>query len=98
MWWCGDSESTTHAVGQKLASPWGLLDLHGNAGEWVGDWYAAFTSAALTDPTGPAAGTSRVIRGGNWNAAAGDCRSAHRAYDLPNNRKDLTGFRLARSR
>jgi len=37
----------------------------------------------------------RVIRGGNWNNNARNCRSANRNRNNPNNRNNNIGFRVA---
>jgi formylglycine-generating enzyme len=51
----------------------GLYDLSGNVKEWVGDWYAEkYDPNDLIDPKGPATGTCRVIRGGDWRATYRD--------------------------
>ena len=48
----------------KGASPYGLLDMTGNAREWTD---SALRPYPLTDPTGGTEGaTSRVTRGGSW--------------------------------
>lgn len=96
MWWCGNAGGSTHPVGLKAANGWGLHDVHGNVWELVPDWYAPFSTAAVTDPTGPATGSARVGRGGDWGLGAAWCRSAQRAYGPPETRVPGLGFRLAR--
>ena len=53
--------------------------------EWVSDWFAtdAYATAAIRDPTGPASGTNRVIRGGGFGAPARMLRSSYRAQADP---------------
>jgi len=65
-------------------NPFGLRNMLGNVWEFVSDYYAedAFAmypeSQLIKDPTGPATGTERVIRGGSFNSDAFDVRSATR--------------------
>ncbi len=98
MWWCHNSDSTTHPVGLKQPNAYGLYDVHGNVWEWVGDWYGEYPTEAVTDPQGPAVGSERVARGGGWFSRARHCRFAYRNYLPPAARDGDLGFRLARSR
>lgn len=43
-------------------------------------------------------GTNRVIRGGNWNSNAQNCRSAYRNNNSPDNRNNNVGFRVLAAR
>lgn len=58
-------EVWSHAVGQKKPNPWGFYDMHGNAWEWVEDWYGSYEYAGgQRDPKGNEKGIFRVTRGG----------------------------------
>ncbi len=39
-------------------------------------------------------GMYRVVRGGSWNSASVNCRSAYRNQNVPDNRNNDIGFRL----
>jgi len=71
--------------------------VHGNVWEWCWDHYGEYPAGPLVDPTGPAWGASRVIRGGGWNTVARQCRSATRHYYEPDNYCYVLGLRVARS-
>jgi sulfatase modifying factor 1 len=85
--WCADNANEErHTVGEKKPNAWGLYDMHGNVSEWVLDQYdeagykhvegdSATTEAAFNKPTKL---YPRVVRGGSWELAAEDCRSASR--------------------
>jgi formylglycine-generating enzyme required for sulfatase activity len=99
--WYGEDFSSggTHPVGSKLPNPWGLYDVHGNAWEWVQDFYdpAYYSVSPSVDPTGPDQGTERVVRGGSWHVTADDWRSAFRRDYAPDYRGISIGFRVVRT-
>lgn len=72
----------TTPVGYFAPNGYGLYDMAGNIFAWCWDWYGK-PYAGGTDPRGPASGTSRVIRGGNWNYLAiyARCAYRHSYYD-----------------
>ena len=88
--------SQTRDVGYYVANPWGFFDMHGNVLEWTADWYQAAypTGNPVVDPTGPASGSRRVVRGGSWNYVGTSLRSAKRGINAPGFRYNYIGFRV----
>ena len=97
-WYNVNSKIKTHTVATRKPNAWGLYDMHGNVEEWVADyWTSSLGTSSVTDPKGPAVGSSRVWRGGSWNGLAQDLRSAIRnIYDPGYSYGDL-GLRLSRT-
>ena len=96
-WHRGNADGKNHPVGTKAANALGFHDMIGNAWEWVNDWYSEYTRAPQTDPTGPASGTARIIRGGYFDFEQGFCRASLRySIDSPDF-GNSTGFRVARN-
>jgi formylglycine-generating enzyme required for sulfatase activity len=85
----------TSPVGSFAANGYGLCDMAGNVQEWCWDWYGT-PYAGGTDPTGPASGTNRVIRGGLWFQYAILCRCANRTYVVPGNQNNGSGLRCVK--
>lgn len=85
----------TTSVGSYGPNAWGLYDMHGNVWEWCQDWYGDYPGGSMTDPQGPAMGSSRAYRGGSWRTIASGCKSAIRLQDYPTTAYDIVGFRVA---
>jgi len=85
----------TTRVGAYAPNPFGLYDTHGNLWEWCQDHYDGnyYRQGVTTDPTGPAEGTRRVLRGGSWHSDAPWCRSAYRCSDGETSVQNWYGFR-----
>jgi len=93
----GGCVGSTTAVGSYPAgaSPYGVLDMIGNAVEWVSDWYGSGYYAASPDrnPRGPDSGSERMLRGGGWGSSLAVPRIALRYYTDPFKRGKSFGFR-----
>ena len=98
-WFEHSSNGQTNPVGQKIANPLGLHDMHGNVWEWVSDWYSPsfYSESPPQNPTGPVVGSERVARGGSWIYGTSACRSSLRARAAEATADFTLGFRVARN-
>ncbi|MBU0617884.1 MAG: formylglycine-generating enzyme family protein, partial [Planctomycetes bacterium] len=83
---------------QNAQSYYGCYDMSGSVLEWCNDWYLStyYSSSPGSNPTGPATGSYRVLRGGGWYSSVRYCRAAIRAWSsdgLP--QQPVLGFRCA---
>ncbi len=93
-----DSYPGSAPVGSFPSNHKGIFDLGGNVAEWVNDYYGiefSLSMAADIDPSGPAKGDIRVIRGASWrHSSITELRLSFRDYGI--DPRDDVGFRIAR--
>jgi serine/threonine protein phosphatase PrpC/formylglycine-generating enzyme required for sulfatase activity len=94
------------AVGSRPGnvSAYGVLDMAGNASEWVWDWYAdnyyESLSAGYSNPQGPASPgpeALKVVRGGSWADSGVIARTVHRIAVAQDHSNKSIGFRCVYS-
>jgi formylglycine-generating enzyme len=98
-----ESRGTTPVGGfDNGASPYGCRGMAGNVYDWCADWYDKdwyrAEDRSNDNPTGPAQGVSRVVRGGSWDCNPALARAAHRSHLPPHSQVDILGFRLVCAR
>lgn len=95
----GQCQSDTTEVGRYPdgASPYGVLDMSGNVYEWVNDWLSGlyYEDSPAVDPTGPASGEYKVLRGGSFLSFAEGLHVAFRLGNVPDDDDVAVGFRCA---
>ena len=90
-------DTTTVGSYPSGASPFGALDMVGNAWEWVNDWYADryYADFPQKSPQGPPSGSGHVVRGGGALSTNASVTVYHRANQASD--ESGPGFRCARS-
>ncbi|QYH37099.1 formylglycine-generating enzyme family protein [Salinibacterium sp. M195] len=97
-----DGYLTTAPVRSFEPNGYGLFQTVGNIWEWCADWYDPNFYATLPvdspteNPTGPAAGTVRVLRGGSYLCHISYCnryRNSARSQNTPDSSMGNAGFR-----
>jgi len=96
------SAGDTQPVGSfpSGASPFGAYDLAGNVLEWVNDWYQFdfYATSPSDNPTGPAAGNQKIMRGGSFGNGDSTVYLTTRRFPRNPGGSDVDiGFRCARS-
>ncbi len=93
---CGAPADVRPVGGREAgATPEGILDLAGNAPEWVLDWFGGYDRGSKTDPRGPANGSQRVLRGGSFGLGEDPLRATARYAMQPDIPGNGNGFRVA---
>lgn len=96
MDWINDGHDGPAPVGTYPGgtSYYNAYELSGNVWEWVFDWFqVSYSRLPLENPTGPANGSRKVIRGGSFINNIEDVRSLTRESWNPQNATTAIGFR-----
>lgn len=94
-----DGHALTAPAASFPANGYGLHDMSGNVWEWMSDWFGAgyYRGSPDVNPTGPAAGAGRVLRGGSWGDFSRGLRLSYRSLARPGARGIDVGVRCARN-
>lgn len=96
-----DGYRGTAPVDAFAPNGFGLYNMTGNVWEWCADWWTtAHDAEPLINPSGPAAGDAKLIRGGSHMCHDSYCfryRVAARSANTPDSSSAHTGFRCAQS-
>jgi formylglycine-generating enzyme required for sulfatase activity len=97
--YCVPPSGATQNVGMapKGYGKFGQADLAGNVWQWTYDWFADALPQPCTDCANLTAGTSRVIRGGDYGYVSDGLASIARAQLDPVGRGPVIGVRCARA-
>ena len=70
--------------------------MHGNAAEWCEDRHVAdyYSNSPAENPVIRNGSNKCVVRGGSYESARPDCRSAVRGGFVPKTKSPLVGFRV----
>ncbi len=87
-------------TGTNMANGYGLYDMSGNLSEWCWDRYSStyYSSSPTLHPTGPTAGSDRVVRGGSWEPPTPRLETASRHRYPANWFLSGVGFRVVAKR
>nr|WP_150309198.1 formylglycine-generating enzyme family protein [Planctomonas psychrotolerans] len=93
-----DGFPTTAPVRSFAPNGFGLWQTVGNVWEWCSDWFDAdyYARSPRGNPTGPGAGSARVLRGGSYLCHSSYCnryRNAARSSNTPDSSMGNAGFR-----
>ena len=93
-----DGWLTTAPVRSFEPNGFGLWQAVGNVWEWCADWFdpAYYLTSAARDPSGPAQGVTRVLRGGSYLCHDSYCnryRNSARSQNTPDSSMGNAGFR-----
>jgi formylglycine-generating enzyme required for sulfatase activity len=95
---CGEKDTWQAGSLPNGASPYGALDMAGNAWEWVNDRYQAdyYFKSPQVNPSGPLDGELRVVRGGTRHFPRDILATSRNSYTAYGTDNEL-GFRCALS-
>ncbi|MFA5857448.1 MAG: SUMF1/EgtB/PvdO family nonheme iron enzyme [Elusimicrobiota bacterium] len=93
-----DGYSKTAPVGiyESGQSLYGCYDLAGNVSEWCSDWFGASYPWVYINPTGPASGTNKILRGGSYASTSAACKADVRSCADYKIRETTIGFRCVK--
>jgi formylglycine-generating enzyme required for sulfatase activity len=90
--WGQSSTTSVHRFEQINQSPFGVIDMVGNAWEWTASWYERYPKSIHESLH--YGRLYRVVRGGSWKNSYLEARISRRGRYKPSVRRPWLGFRI----
>lgn len=98
-WFSENYQGLEHKPGELQPNELGIYDMSGNVEEWCWDYYSlTYDKTNTMNPSGPATGETRIIRGGSRRSKMEHIMTTRRQHKSQKDKDMYLGFRVVRTK